>query len=166
MALFKPMRAATLPATSFDSPFDASVFWASPKLDGIRAVVREGTIQTRKLKPVPNPLIRGLFEEHYAQLKNLDGELMVQNGTFSDTQSFVMSKTVDEDVRVFFHVFDTFSSPARPYKERYALIKEYLQTLPAHFSHRGFYLYVSLVEQKPAVRTPAELLRVALKDGH
>jgi len=50
---------------------------ASPKLDGIRAIVRNGQVLGRSLKPLPNKLIQRMLGRE--DLEGLDGELIVGN---------------------------------------------------------------------------------------
>ena len=45
---------------------------ASPKLDGVRCVIRDGVAMTRTLKPIPNRHVRAML----AHLPDLDGELI------------------------------------------------------------------------------------------
>lgn len=79
---------------------------ASPKLDGVRALVVNGVLVSRNLKPIPNAWCRALFGG--AHMEGLDGELIVGDafvpGVFDRTQSGVMSRDGKPDVR--FHVFD------------------------------------------------------------
>lgn len=111
---FRPMLAATVA----DS---AAVRWpllGSPKLDGIRAIVRGGVVVSRNLKPIPNKRVQAVFGK--TALDGLDGELLVGDPrdprAFLGTTSGVMSREGDPDV--FLHVFDCVREPGRPYKER------------------------------------------------
>lgn len=102
---------------------------ASPKLDGIRCVVRNGCAVSRTLKPIPNELIRISLEADYGdpesgsegQLEGLDGELILEGGTFQETTSVVMSHEAPHDVvdRVTFNVFDCALNPEMPFQARY-----------------------------------------------
>lgn len=84
--MFKPMLAGKAPAdlTTLRYPV-----LASPKLDGVRCVMRDGVAMSRNLKPIPNQhvqeTLRGLPD-------GIDGELMV-DGDFAAVQSAVMSAT-------------------------------------------------------------------------
>jgi len=94
---------------------------ASPKLDGIRCVVRDGKALSRKLKPIPNDYIRTWIEMNLRD--GLDGELMLRNmpaprpmtveelpegeGTmsaFSQVSSAIMSRDGEPDF--VYNVFD------------------------------------------------------------
>ena len=90
--------------------------YASPKLDGIRAVVIDGVVLSRSLKPIPNQHVQRLF----GQLNGLDGELIVGDPcsptVFRDTTSAVMSRDGEPDVR--FYVFDCFKNPYLTFMER------------------------------------------------
>lgn len=89
---------------------------ASAKLDGIRALVKEGTVLSRSLKPIPNDYVQRLFKH----LEHFDGELIVGEPTsktvYRDTVSGVMSKDGEPDVKFF--VFDRTEYPTKPYTER------------------------------------------------
>lgn len=76
----------------------------SPKIDGVRAVILDGVVTSRSLKPIPNPHVQAMF----GRLKFLDGELVVGSPTsttlMQDTMSGVMSKSGAPDVK--YYVFD------------------------------------------------------------
>ena len=67
---FKPMLAATVSDEPLSYPLLASV-----KLDGVRALVVDGVVMGRSLKPIPNKHVQRLFG--HTQLNGLDGELIV-----------------------------------------------------------------------------------------
>lgn len=117
---FRPMLAATVADV-------ASLRWpllASPKLDGIRAIVRGGVVVSRNLKPTPNQRVQAIFGKDW--LEGLDGELLVGDPTdpraFLGTTSGVMSRDGEPDV--FFHVFDCCREPGRPYHERLGMARD------------------------------------------
>lgn len=99
---FKPMLAATIEDIN-DLVYPVLV---SPKLDGIRALVRNGVLVSRNLKPIPNAYCQKLFGGD--RFEGLDGELIVGKPTGNDvwarSQSGVMKKTGEP--AVCFHVFD------------------------------------------------------------
>lgn len=78
----------------------------SPKYDGIRAIVLNGVVVSRNLKPIPNKRVQHLFGKQ--ELEGYDGELIVGEPTdkdcFRNTTSGVMSEDGFPDVRFF--VFD------------------------------------------------------------
>lgn len=107
---FKPLLASPVDLGNITFPK-----LASPKLDGIRAVMRPthktgqwptGGLKTRSLKDVPNEYIRDVARRLFPP--GFDGELMTYtNGkldSFSDVSSKVMSKSGEPDFK--FHVFD------------------------------------------------------------
>lgn len=85
-------------------------YLASPKLDGVRAIIRDGKVYSRNLELIPNTLVQHLFG--LSQFDGLDGELVVGNehdaGTFNRTMSGVMS--VHGEPAVQYRVFDDMSS--------------------------------------------------------
>ena len=117
MKPFKPMLA---------SPFDEALLkfpvLASPKLDGVRAIVRGGVVLSRSLKPIPNKNV----QKRFSHLEHFDGELIVGASNDPDvlraTTSGVMRVEGEPDVS--FHVFDHVENHARLYTVRYDLLEE------------------------------------------
>lgn len=101
---FKPLLSATL------EPQDVhKLVWpvlASPKLDGIRAIVKDGVIVSRNLKAIQNKHVLALLSR--PDLSGMDGELIVGLATdpkcFRNTSSGIMSEDGQPDFK--FHVFD------------------------------------------------------------
>lgn len=110
--MFKPMLAAEADLDKLTFPL-----LASPKLDGIRAVVRDGTVFSRSNKPIPNKYVQSLF----ANYEHFDGELIVGQPTAHDvyrqTTSHVMSHD-KEDFHVNFFAFDSVRNPSARYIDR------------------------------------------------
>lgn len=91
---------------------------ASPKLDGIRTVIRDGKALSRSLKPIPNEAVRK-FLEGRPELEGLDGELMVHGATFQATTSAFMSRSGALPAGWYFGVFDALPIVERePYTQR------------------------------------------------
>src|SRR5574338_27430 len=95
----KPMLAATC------KNFAALRFplLATPKLDGIRCIVKDGKALSRKFKEIPNRYIQGLVSR---LPDGLDGELMLRDekATFQAISSAVMSEDGEPDF--VYNVFD------------------------------------------------------------
>lgn len=93
----------------------------SPKLDGIRALVRGGVLVSRNLKPIPNVELQMRYGR--SEYEGLDGELIlgVPNNpqVFRNTTSVVMSHEKDAS-RVQFYVFDCFEDPELKFSLRLA----------------------------------------------
>lgn len=115
---FKPMlaEAATLAEVQFP-------VYASPKLDGIRAMVRGGALVTRKLLDVPSEAVREKFI--LPQLEGMDGELIAGSATsktcMNDTTRAVMrikAKESEPTLPVSFHVFDMHDMPSHVFEHR------------------------------------------------
>jgi DNA ligase-1 len=117
--MFKPMLAATIT----EPEKLAFPLLASPKFDGIRAVVVYGHLMTRNLKPVPNNYTRELFSQDY--LEGLDGELIMGsptgNDVFNRTTRSVMKQAGTPAVA--YYVFD-HQHLNLGYHERLKLLKE------------------------------------------
>jgi DNA ligase-1 len=115
----KPMLAATVEVPSaLNFPL-----YASPKLDGIRALRRElgQGLVTRTLKLVPNEHTRSKF--NHPSLVGLDGELILpphNHDVFRRTTSAVMSHAGEPDVE--FWVFDSYTMPSTPFHLRYGAL--------------------------------------------
>lgn len=109
---FKPMLAGTIEDVN-TLKYPALV---SPKLDGVRAIVKDGVVLSRSLKPIPNKHVQKLF----SHLEGLDGELIVGKSTAEDvyrkTVSGVMSENGEPEVT--FYVFDCIEDLDKPFLER------------------------------------------------
>lgn len=103
----KPMLAAAADLDKIRYPV-----LASPKLDGVRAIIKDGVVLSRSLKPIPNLWVQHKFGA--VSRDGLDGELIVGKpsgeGVFQRTSSGVMS--VDGTPDVTFWVFDSFGQSA------------------------------------------------------
>ena len=109
---FRPMLATDADLTKLVFPL-----LASAKLDGVRAIVRDGVVYSRSNKPIPNKAVQAKFKS----FESLDGELICGNPTsktcYLDTLSVVMSHDKPADGISFF-VFDHVSRPTLPYIQR------------------------------------------------
>lgn len=112
---FKPMLAATL-TNPQDLQFPVIV---SPKLDGLRCIIRGGQALSRNLKPFRNTHVQRVLGGR-TELEGLDGELIVgapnEGNVLGRTQSGIMSVEGEPDFS--FYVFDqlrlaTFGFDAR-----------------------------------------------------
>ena len=111
----KPMLAATVKDTA-TLPYPLI---ASPKLDGVRALVMGGVVYSRSLKPIRNGNVQRLFGR--VEFNGFDGELIVGDPTAPDvyrtTSSVVNSQDKSADA-VKFYVFDDFCNPDWQYTSR------------------------------------------------
>jgi DNA ligase-1 len=103
---------------------------ASPKLDGVRAIVKNGVVLSRSLKTIPNERVQQLFG--LEALSNLDGELIVGSPVsktcYTDTVSGVMRASGAPYVTFF--AFD-FVDPIKPYSLRCAELEQAAQRVPS-----------------------------------
>lgn len=109
----RPMLAAKATDAELQALFKRGhPFLLSPKIDGIRALVVNGTLVSRTMKPIRNYYTQQLFGR--PELEGLDGELVVGNpwdkNLMQQTSSGVMSYDGKPDVA--FHVFDQWNYPA------------------------------------------------------
>ena len=116
------------PLLSCEVPLDKVKFpiYISTKLDGIRALVIDGVVYSRSLKPIRNKHVQKLFGK--PEYNGFDGELIVGNiyakDVFQKTTSGVMSEDGTPDVT--FHVFDLWSMPTFDYEYRQRELQEIL----------------------------------------
>jgi DNA ligase 1 len=114
---FSPMLAATL-RTENDLP--EFPLLATPKIDGIRALIVEGVLVSRTLRPIPNRRIRGILEPLLPE--GADGEIFC--GDLYTTTSTVMSFDAEGSFRFFW--FDWTYGANVPYGQRASSIREYI----------------------------------------
>lgn len=89
---------------------------ASRKLDGIRCLKINGSVVTRKFKPIPNVFVRETLEKLVPD--GVDGELMIKNcRDFNEIQSQIMSfeGTPEFEYHIFDYVKDDLN---KKYRER------------------------------------------------
>lgn len=95
--------------------------YASPKLDGIRALKVSGRLVSRKLLDIPNKHVQAMARE---LPDGLDGELIDGDPTAHDvyrrTNSLVMSDDKPLSPSLLLHLFDRWNAPGMVYQERYA----------------------------------------------
>lgn len=121
---------------------------ASPKIDGIRALVVNGKLVSRSLKPIPNAHTQALFGR--PELEGLDGELVVGNpwdkNLMQQTTSGVMS--FSGEPKVEFHVFDKWDTNI-PFKDRLSVVFDYYAYEYAGLDfvkHTPIYSYEDLID--------------------
>lgn len=113
---FKPMLSGKADLAALQFPL-----LASRKLDGIRAVIRDGRVLSRTLKPIPNQFVQAMLG--HERFEGHDGELLVGPMSAPDvylkTNSAVMS--VSGQPSFTFAVFDSILHPEQPFRERLPL---------------------------------------------
>jgi len=115
MTIRKPMLAITL--EDFDS-INYPVL-ATPKIDGIRALMVGNNLVSRKFKPIRNTYIREKIEKVLHD--GFDGELVLSGvkqcgASFNLTSSAVMSESGTPSI--IYHLFDYVVDPERRYADR------------------------------------------------
>lgn len=111
---------AVRPMLGVNAPSDLSSLhypmYLSPKLDGVRAIVKDGVVYSRSGKPIPNKKV----QQAYGHLQGYDGELIYGSPTDSNVYNKTVSAVMTEDgPEVDFYVFDFWNSPQMPYSFRY-----------------------------------------------
>lgn len=123
---------------------------ASPKIDGIRALVVNGKLVSRTLKPIPNRYTQALFGR--PELEGLDGELVVgqpwDRNLMQQTTSGVMSHGGEPAVRFF--VFDKWDVDGafdwRLCKVRQLLRGQYKPDRVEYVDHLGMDHYEQFIQ--------------------
>lgn len=120
---FQLMLASQKPPATLSFPI-----YASPKLDGIRATIKNGLVISREIKAIPNKHIQRWLGKEF--LDGLDGELIVKDwasGTsYVDTASVVMSQLNPID-DIIFCVFDRWTLRHKPFKDRLRNVELFLE---------------------------------------
>lgn len=114
---FRPMLAVSAKVEDYKK-INFPVY-VSPKLDGIRAIVIDGVVYSRSLKPFPSKQIQELFGK--PKYNGFDGELIVGSPTAEDAYNktmAVMRHEIEPEIadQINFHVFDIIKELS--YKER------------------------------------------------
>lgn len=117
----KPLLSCAVPLDKVKFPI-----YISTKFDGIRALVIDGVVYSRSLKPIRNKHVQKLFGK--PEYNGFDGELIVGDvyakDVFQKTTSGVMSEDGTPDVT--FHVFDLWNLPDADYESRQRVLQDLL----------------------------------------
>lgn len=150
---FKPMLASPMEEQHVRWPMFASV-----KLDGVRAVVRNGQLLSRSLKLIPNQSIQAALAK--PAFDGLDGELIIGPANsptcYRDTVSGVMSED-KQDLDWYFHVFDKVMDA--PFKDRFEMAEKAVHKMGS----RVLTLPQTLVHDVESLNT---FESAALQEGH
>lgn len=92
---------------------------ATPKIDGIRCLMRDGVAYARSLKPIPNLFIQRTLSA-IPGLNGCDGELL-SGKTFQQCTGDIMRR--DGEPAFTYHVFDYTAAPPLSYRQRAALLE-------------------------------------------
>ena len=112
---FRPMLAIHAPKDLTKLPWP---MLASPKLDGIRGIIKNGVMYSRSLKKIPSEAAQQIARYAPVAYNHFEGELMSSDG--HDPFSIVMTKGDLHPLKL--HVFDTTDVARRnsPYSARAA----------------------------------------------
>lgn len=128
MSQLRPMRAEKASLQDFRYPLIGS-----PKLDGIRALAKDGQPLSRTLKVIPNRFVQRCFSEAADALQGLDGELIVGDpwghDVYRRTDSAVMTHSGEPNFH--YYVFDRWDVTAIPYKERLGTVRRKANQYPS-----------------------------------
>lgn len=114
---------AIRPMLGVNAPADLSTLhypmYLSPKLDGVRAIVKDGVVYSRSGKPIPNKNVQRMYGHYHGY----DGELIYGNSTDANVYNKTVSAVMTEDgPEVDFYVFDYWNCEG-DYKTRYEYLK-------------------------------------------
>ncbi len=135
----RPLLACNAPANLNTLPYPLI---SSPKLDGIRCLIKDGVAYSRTLKPIRNNYIQHIIGR--PEFNGMDGELIVGDPTAPDcmrvTNSGVMSFDGEPDFKFF--VFDIWDRPGIQYHEALSQLvdmamRPYVEVLPQQWCHRA-----------------------------
>jgi len=102
---------------------------ATPKIDGIRCVIRDGKAVSRSLKPIRNDFVRTTLERLLPE--GADGEIIVGD-SFHDTTTAVMGRGGQPQFQ--FAMFDLVGSdPKVPYRVRLGHMDDIVNRLDSPF---------------------------------
>lgn len=134
----RPLLACNAPENLNTLPYPLI---SSPKLDGIRCLIKDGVAYSRTLKPIRNNYVQHMLGR--PELNGMDGELIVGDPTASDcmrvTNSGVMSFEGEPDFTFF--VFDLWDRPGIQYHEALSRLVDmedypYVEVLPQQWCHK------------------------------
>lgn len=95
---------------------------ASAKLDGVRAIVRDGVVYSRSNKPIPNKWVQA----NLSRIEHYDGELIAgdprSKSAYRDTASQVMS--FDKEDGCSFYAFDHVEHLQDSYSKRHRRLSQ------------------------------------------
>lgn len=137
MKQIKPLLSCEMPLDKVNFPI-----YVSTKLDGIRALVIDGVVYSRSLKPIRNKHVQKLFGK--PEYNGFDGELICGDiyakDVFQKTTSGVMSEDGEPDVT--YYVFDIFTHNTETYKERLYTLNDklVLDQFPNIVATQQFYI--------------------------
>ena len=135
----------------------------SPKLDGIRCLVRDGKAVTRNLKPIPNAYACTWLEAHSEAFEGFDGELGLRDpvAPFCEVSSAITSRggTPDFMYRVFDDVNDSVRGAS--FASRIACVYDRIKRLAKPLRNHVTYVQHFTVLDVAALGTfEAEFLQV------
>lgn len=138
----KPLLSCEVPLDKVNFPI-----YVSTKFDGIRALVIDGVVYSRSLKPIRNKYVQKLFGK--PEYNGFDGELIVGDiyakDVFQKTTSGVMSE--DGEPEVTYYVFDIFTNNTETYKERLYNLNDKLVLDQYHHIVATQQLYIQTKEE-------------------
>lgn len=119
----KPMLAAR-PENLKDLSFP---LLGSFKLDGIRALVLDGRLVSRRLTGIKNLALQRFYGGE--QFNGLDGELFLpaRFGDFHKGSGIVRSQSDADAIKIEFYVFDCFRFPDQPFEKRLRLAEDIVE---------------------------------------
>lgn len=107
LGLEKPML-----ATPFDKVKDDTIDWdvafCQPKLDGHRALYKDGVLYSRQGKVLEIPHIEEALKKHGLEEFHLDGELYIHGKSLQELSSLI-KRHQEESLQLEYHIYDAVS---------------------------------------------------------
>lgn len=119
---------------------------ASPKIDGVRAMVVNGQLVSRSLKPIPNKHVQATFS--HRAFEGYDGELVVGSPVDKNCMQHTTSGVMSHEGKpaVTFWVFDRWDLQQLPYFERLERIRGIPELAAYRLDHTIIHSYEHLME--------------------
>lgn len=125
---FRPLKAPSKPIPESHLPKLQFPLMASPKLDGLRVLARNGA-KTSSLKPVRNIHTNKLIS--HPKLEGLDGEVAVGDGMDAKGFKLAISAVMATEgiYPITYWVFDIHDMPTIPFIERFTVVVNRIEQL-------------------------------------
>lgn len=123
LGLEKPMLATPMDKVKVDD-IDWDNAYVQPKLDGHRALYKDGVLYSRAGKAQPLPHIMEAIKAVGADHLHLDGELYLHGKTLQEISSLV-KRDQPETKDLVYHVYDVLDT-SKPWADRFTEVEEIL----------------------------------------
>lgn len=149
--LIQPMKAPNESITEAELPLLTYPVLVSPKLDGLRAMGKDGGPRSKTLRRFDNPWVNSFFDSQ--ALNGLDGELVVGEPTGDDViRRCGALRRQEGEPDAHWWLFDQYRDASAPFSKRNGSLASLLRQVPKNIRSR-----IHLVEHV-LCKTPEEVL--------